>query len=48
MISQPLFPLRYLGNAMVFVSLDAIRFKKKKKKISFGPSKSNYLLDGHD
>jgi hypothetical protein len=54
MISQPLFPLRYLGNAMVFVSLDAIRFKKKKKmkkkkmKKSFGPSKSNYLLDGHD
>jgi hypothetical protein len=46
MISQPLFPLRYLGNAMVFVSLDAIRFKKKKK--SFGPSKSNYLLDAHD
>jgi hypothetical protein len=39
--------LRYLGNVMVFVSLDAIRFKKKKKK-SFGPSKSNYLLDGHD
>ena len=35
------------GECDGFVSLDAIRFKKK-KKISFGPRKSNYLLDGPD
>jgi hypothetical protein len=45
MISQPLFSLTLLGNAMVLVSLAAIIFQKK---ISERARKNNSLLEGPD